>query len=738
MDGAAFDRLARSLHARLGRRAALRGLAASLAAMAGPAAAGASPERTRTRERRRRPAATTRLLTPQAASAAHRHGQTFITWSERGDLSGERYQVYRHSAPITAGNVAQATLLAEVGKGSGNVWTDRYKEGGSEYDWQWRYLERAVIENGASPLPAGTGLLVWTPNQQDITRAANAHYAVVVVTSTGIPQSPMQAGPIAESVADPRPVLARAEAGGDVRLYIQYMDLREWNATFHAPSPGRLLGLSEDDPRIAHALAYAYTYVVAAPNPGNCAGNVVPQVMPLHVPLHGWSGDADGPDLGRSPYYCSWEIRAVDTAQTWWFGFAEECDFRTGDLPGNGDRVANFTEQRLLRMVHDTLRDPVLGPRIDPERVYIYGTSMGGSGTLAIASRYPRPFAAAYAGQPMTDYATSGDGGGVDWRSDVDWKWGAPALDLPVVIRAPRDWADHLQRHAGTGVWTWQDHTTQILGRRRDDMVPFGIAHGLQDDIIEWSTQGRPFYSTLERAGQVIGGRTIDMGHSWTGWAGLPPTLATDDSLVPFAAMRAVLSETVPGIAADDQDPNGDGGGGGGGGGGNGGGGDDDGDSGSTCRATGGRCKRGAQCCSGRCVAGRSRKGGRKKRCAPCSGSCPRVSFRAVPDHEATWRLGIEWSASWMPWDGAPIDQASRWRISLRSADGADHAVTVVPRRLQRFTVQPGQSYRWTTRHVSDNGLIDSGAVTPDSDGLLAISGVPVSASGVRLEIVPA
>ena len=32
----------------------------------------------------------------------------------------------------------------------------------------------------------------------------------------------------------------------------------------------------------------------------------------------------------------------------------------------------------------------------------------------------------------MTDMARSGDGGGIDWRPDVEWKWGSVADDVPV------------------------------------------------------------------------------------------------------------------------------------------------------------------------------------------------------------------------------------------------------------------------------------------------------------------
>ncbi|MCU0294290.1 MAG: hypothetical protein MUF10_20275, partial [Thermoanaerobaculaceae bacterium] len=48
---------------------------------------------------------------PTALQAVHRSGQTFLTWSERVDMTGERYRVYRHSSPITATNLGSARRL---------------------------------------------------------------------------------------------------------------------------------------------------------------------------------------------------------------------------------------------------------------------------------------------------------------------------------------------------------------------------------------------------------------------------------------------------------------------------------------------------------------------------------------------------------------------------------------------------------------------------------------------------
>ena len=281
----------------------------------------------------------------------------------------------------------------------------------------------------------------------------------------------------------------------------------------------------------------------------------MPAVVPLVVNLHGWGGNTYGPALGPSEYYCAFELRPVDVSETWWFGFARTLDYRTGAAPQAGDSVVNFTEQRVLRMVYDLLRHPTLGPRVDRERLYVYGHSMGGSGTLALALRYPKVFAAAYASEPMTDYRTSGDGGGIDWRGDVTPKWGAPSLNLPVQLAGPGDWAQHLAAHNGTGVWDWQNHQANLTARAGDEMVPFGVAHGRADDVIEWTTQGRPAYAALDASRRAWGGAVTDAGHSWQGFAGLPPNLAPDGSLVPFAGFGVRLHETVPGLSAASGNP---------------------------------------------------------------------------------------------------------------------------------------------------------------------------------------
>jgi len=497
------------------------------------------------------------VLVPAEAglSAFHRDGQTFLTWPERDDLDGETYRVHRSPVPLDQGALGSETVVAEVGEGSARLWSERTLGPGG---WDWRYLQRAVIEDRAESLPRDLGLLVWTPDAADLGGAASgeAWYAVEVVEPDGDVRDVLASDRILDTVADPRPVHVLDGAGGQSHLMLQFMDLSEWNPTFHAPHlRNGWLGFDARAPGLEHALAYAYTYVVAEPEPSNCPEGVVPDRLPVILDLHGWNGNDYPADMGPAAWYCAVQVRPVDSSETWWFGFGAEADYRRGETPSGGDRIVNYTEQRILRMVHDLLRDPELGSRVDVERVYVYGHSMGGSGALALALRFPTVFAAAYASEPMTDIARSGDGGGIDWRPDVEWKWGSVADDLPVEIRAPAGWADSIERYAGMGVYSWQDHAANTLARRADGSVPFGVAHGTRDDVVEWPTQAKPFYPALSASSRTYGAAIRRADHTWLGFDGLPATLAPDASLVPFAGLQVIRGESVPAFSHDTADP---------------------------------------------------------------------------------------------------------------------------------------------------------------------------------------
>jgi pimeloyl-ACP methyl ester carboxylesterase len=488
------------------------------------------------------------------------------------------------------------------------------------------------------------------------------------------------AGPVQETVADPLPVEITRSPGvkavPNEHIYIQYMDLRNWNATFHAPNPSNdYYGLDPKDPALKDALAYAYDYVIFSPPAQKCETRAS-EKLPVLMYLHGYRTNRYNPmDTNLFPY-CAYGVNPVDESETWWFGFARDHDFRLGGEIQKGDVIVNYTEQRLLRMLYDLLRRPP-GPQADPQRLYVFGHSMGGSGTLGLASRYPNVFAAAYAAEPISNYRTAGVTKDNDWSAIVTPDWGAPQLNLPVEIHAPGGWADALQKYNGAGVWDWQDYqaawtSSPSKSIAAGEAVPLGLDFGLPDPVIDFTTQGKPFFPLLNRSARAWAGAATSLAHEWSNFIGLPPSLGMVDE-APFWNFHVLRDESVPGFSnLSSNNPN-------------------------------------------------------------------------PPTTAARYNQLIKWSSSWDPWDGAPVDQKTRWQMSfctvargsLDCGGGATQTVDVTPRRLQAFAVTPGTSYTWENRRASDNHLVAHGTVTADASGLITVKKFLVTTEGNRLILKP-
>jgi pimeloyl-ACP methyl ester carboxylesterase len=601
-------------------------------------------------------------------NAFHRSGQTFITWPEREDLAGERYRIYRSAAPIVdAPSLAAAQKIYEVAEGSGNFYADRYNVDGSG-NWQARYISRYVVNDLGAELTPGLGLLVWTMQAADFSAgtAGTAYYAVTVVPDGGTEDPSgiggnLSSGPVSESVADPMPVEVLRGLDSRGHVLLQYMDLRAWNPTFHAPNASNgYYGLDDGNPAVKGSIQYAYCYTVGEPY---SMADPPGKTYPVLLNLHGHNSNCYPPDTEGSWNYDTIEIRPIDVSETWYFGFAKHHDYRQSSVVEAGDTICNYTEYRILRMILDLLHDPVLGPHCDPNRIFVYGHSMGGSGTLAFALRYPTLFAAAYASEPMTNYLTD-----PLWEGDVTFKFGSRALNLPIELSYPGGLVPPLEGADGTGVYDWQNHEANAVDRLGAESVPLGIAHGRLDEAICWPQEGRGVYAALNAGKRCWGGYVDDRDHQWMSYLGCPPSFDPDESLVPFSGLRMILNETVPGLS---------------------------------------NCSR--------------------------DGSLPPLGPPAAPEQ---YNAVIDWSSSWDPWDGAPYEDFSMWRMSLRTTDGQPATVDVTPRRTQTFKPWPdGVPYTWTNRKVSDNSIVGSGIVSTDANGILTVPGFAVSPEGNRLQI---
>ncbi len=479
-----------------------------------------------------------------------------MTWTASADSAVVRYRIYRSDSAIDALNLGSADLIADHWENSSRFYADRrYAQGTNT--WQTRYFERFVIENGGAELSATTELLVWTLAEDDFGggSSGSGYYAVTSVDDQGVENvldftSANAVGPIAENIATPQPVLGKLMLNGKVEVYIKYLDLRDYNATLIAPNANNdWYGLSPSAPEVANALQYAVVFAVFPPYDPICMGGATE--FPVVVTLHGYGGQTVRPwTYDPDPTWCNaFRIYPVDVADTWWFGNAREHDYRTGLLVEPTDTIENYTERWVLEMVESMLNDPVHGATLDPDRTYLVGHSMGGSGALAFALRYGNVFAGIHASQPMTNYLTSGAGGGTDWLSDAEIKWGQHTDELPVEIDGPNGTADHLQSFNGISVWDWQNHQQQIVSRRGSEYAPFGIDHGLLDTVIEWSTQGQPFYEALDNSSICWAGEILNVAHVPSHQSMLPGAMQEDNLGLPFFGWKSVIGESLPGFS---------------------------------------------------------------------------------------------------------------------------------------------------------------------------------------------
>jgi len=473
---------------------------------------------------------------PTGLTTIHRSGQTFLTWNESTSVSGEGYHVYRHTAPINADNISLATRLTEkwgpLPEGSSIFYTDRDRD----VDTLYPGLRNYVITDLGDPLTDTEGLFVWTSKQ-----AGNYYYAITTVEESGSENlitfgAGNTIGPVAESVTDPQPVLVWQSPSGNGRVYTQFMDWAMFNPTFERPYAYPYGGLQ-----------YAYNYWIGMPTAEQCGGTVPAQV-PLYLYL-GWygsrymenlaSGDQGGGD--KAWYWCAAELCVDDPRQSWYYGFSASYDYRTGNsstsIPDTGP-IVNYTEERLLRSIYDILRDPHYN--IDPQRIYVYGHSMGGSGALALALRYPNVFAASFSSEPMTNYSTSSG-----WHHECETNWGSVSANLPVSITGR--YASHLDAYNGTGIWDWQNHQANLVNRIGDEMAHISLAHGTLDNVIEWDTQGKPAYSAFYQGRRAFSGATLDVDHTWIDFVGMGPNVA-EINHGPFYNFRVVRNESLPGL----------------------------------------------------------------------------------------------------------------------------------------------------------------------------------------------
>ncbi len=649
-------------------------------------------------------------------NATFRSGQTFLTWPERTNLNGEVYNIYRSDQPLTASDLTSNTRIAKVGKGSAVFYANRYRSStNSNATWYDRYVNRLITTNNGSQVPANWGMLVWTLSSEDFGGASsgNGYYAITVSLPDGTEMYSTAAmvGPISEAVQVPNPVEITSSSGVSIgtggHVYIQYMDLRNWNGTYSAPNSTNLYwGLNAADPNFKNNLQYAYDYDVFVPTKAMCGGTI-PDILPVFVWLHGYKAETKAREGDYPHKYCAYGIYPFDNTDTYWFGFASKNDFRVS-LPGGGDLIANYTEQRVLRMIYDLERNPP-GPNVDTRKIYVAGQSIGGTGAMALAQRYPNVFAAAYASQPITNISTlQTSSNGIDLQTDASIKFGGIGAENKILISGPNGWANHLLSYSNdniTKVWDWenlQDGATRSYSLGNNQAL-FGIGMSLKDTIVWPSTQAVGAFTKLDSSKSPwagwLTGTNGNYGHTWMYFNGLPASASKGNKnetsdYTPFWNLKVLKNETVPGFSN-------------------------------------------------------------------MSSGNPAADGAIPPDgnsaNDQYYNQAVMWSASWNAFDGAPIDTTSTWRMTFCTVSrltygcgtSADVHVDITIRRAQNFVITPGATYKWTNYYRHDGSQVvgdhGSGEAIADVNGVLTIpdfyiqgnTGSSIVYTGNRLTITP-
>jgi hypothetical protein len=184
--------------------------------------------------------------------------------------------------------------------------------------------------------------------------------------------------------------------------------------------------------------------------------------------LHGFGATWDkSTELVNTFPADSFIIVPNDPLNTWFYGYSDQ-------LPGgdpNRGMVENYTERRLLAYLdHFASQYP-----FDKNRVFVRGESMGGTGAMTLALRYPKVFAGGDAKKGATNLAYT------KWKNQCEAIWGRVQTKV--------------KNNDGVNVWDWQN-LNWYFSKNHKDATWLRINNGKEDASV-------PFSLLAGQAGQL-------------------------------------------------------------------------------------------------------------------------------------------------------------------------------------------------------------------------------------------
>jgi len=207
---------------------------------------------------------------------------------------------------------------------------------------------------------------------------------------------------------------------------------------------------------------------------------------------------------------------------------------------GPGSRYMNYGEVEVFEVIADVCRKHT----VDRDRIYVYGTSMGGAATWYLASHYPDVFAAAAPSCGYCDYRLWTMAGGrtfhmYPWEK-ASWKARCAAFLVENLEHTPVN-IQHGERDRTFGGGVAVEHSRQMARLLKKhgfdylyDEVP-GMGHdgGLTPERVRWLLTKKK-----ERAPSHVGLVTFDLRHNQSYWV-------TIEQLIRYGGCRARVDATL-------------------------------------------------------------------------------------------------------------------------------------------------------------------------------------------------
>ncbi|WXR60973.1 right-handed parallel beta-helix repeat-containing protein [Peptostreptococcaceae bacterium AGR-M142] len=407
----------------------------------------------------------------------HRDGQTFVTWEEACPLISDEsiqvvdyinalrnypkevlYNIYESQSQITS--VDGLTPIANV-KNLSSWDLGYYNITVNSPDYVIRphenkELRRFVIEEGQSPLEPGTGLFVTNPKE-----SGQKYYAITVSVNGNeykeIDEQNSTVNSIKEEVGQGSPILQFSET--KTFNYVNNAQLNYYTRWETTPNS------SVDSIAMDYLVAIPQNYKAPAP---------------VGIHLHCWGGNLN------SGY--GWWTDANDGAillstnqypYDWWTGYHEKM-FTNQPLKTREDWesgvVRPYTSTRIISFL-DWLKDNEQWD-IDMNRTFSAGTSMGGSGSLMMAIRYPEliSWSRSWVGVHIPSESPN-------FRSSYEGVYGKVEYDVLF--------------EDGTPVWDYYNDDWYLRNYPNKEIGFLTFSNGKNDSGIGWG-QAQKFYKALQ------------------------------------------------------------------------------------------------------------------------------------------------------------------------------------------------------------------------------------------------